>query len=129
MFVITEVLKALQLDSDLQVASDGESVLKLWDTIEAEPEAPCPGLILLDLNLPRISGLEVLRRVRNGRRGRDVPVVVVTSSDSVDDVEAVGALNVSAYFRKPADLQAYLDLGGVIRSVLSGCKTPSDTDK
>lgn len=118
--VITKVLKELGLDARLHVASDGENALMLWDKIEADPQTPCPCLVLLDLNLPRISGLEVLARIRSGTRCADLPVIIVTSSDAAEDRSAANALNATAYFKKPVQLSEYLSLGHVIRSVLPG---------
>lgn len=119
-FVITEVVKGLGLDSHLRIASDGDSALKFWDGMTADSRIPCPGLVLLDLNLPSVSGLYVLMRIRNGSGCANVPVIVVTSSDSPDDVKAAGALKASAYFRKPVELAAYIELGQVIRGLLPG---------
>lgn len=122
--MIREVLKELGLDANLQVAPDGESAIVLWDNMAANPRAPCPGLVLLDLNLPRVPGLDVLMRIRKSGRCGSVPVVVVTSSDSAEDVEAVRALNASAYFRKPGGLAEYMALAQVIREALSGWTPP-----
>ena len=117
-YVITQVLKELGLDQYLQVVSDGAAALRLWDSIQEDPQKPAPRLVLLDLNLPKASGIDVLRCIRNGRRCASVPVVVVTSSGSPEDIAAAGELNASAYFQKPADLSEYMALGEIVSAIL-----------
>jgi two-component system response regulator len=71
--------------------------------------ADMPHLVLLDLNLPRIDGLEVLRRMREDPRTRLVPVVVLTSSDEERDVVQSYKLGANSYVRKPVDFAQFLD--------------------
>jgi len=66
-------------------------------------------VVLLDLNLPRINGLEVLRRIRGDERTRLVPVVVLTSSSEVDDMTRCYASGANAYVRKPVDFIEFAD--------------------
>ena len=84
----------------------------------------CPDLMLLDLNLPKLSGIELLAELRASSRHRHIPVVVVTSSDSQQDRERVRALNPSAYFRKPSNLSDFMELAAVIREALDGKREP-----
>ena len=116
-FIAKEVLKDSGFHFDLQVAGDGESALRFLRNLE-DGQKTCPALVLLDLNIPKLSGIEVLAQIRGGGRCNDIPVVVVTSSDSPEDIAAVRRLNVSAYFRKPTSLPAYMKLGDVVREVL-----------
>lgn len=67
-------------------------------------------LILIDVKLPRISGLEVLRRVRADERLRTVPVVILTSSSEDSEIEAAYALGVNSYVVKPVDFEAFMEL-------------------
>ena len=122
-FVITQILKQYALDEGLQVATDGAKALELWELMEtcdldASTEESCPGIVLLDLNIPKISGREILARIRSSDRFASVPVVVVTSSDSPDDLATIHALKASAYFRKPTDLFAFMELGTIIARLL-----------
>ncbi len=117
-YIIQEILKRSGLDAHLQVSSDGDQALKLWDTIENDAEAPCPQLVLLDLNLPKASGVEILARIRRGKRCAAIPVVIVTSSKSPLDLAATQALGASAYFQKTADLTEFMELGRVILELL-----------
>jgi two-component system, chemotaxis family, response regulator Rcp1 len=110
--VIGEVLKDCGTAMEVRVVRDGESALECLAEF-------APGLILLDLNLPRLPGLHVLAEVRRREHLADVPVVIVTSSDSNRDVETARELNVSAYFCKPGNLVEFMNLAGIIRRVLN----------
>jgi CheY-like chemotaxis protein len=121
--VIRAVLKRAGFKFQLEVATDGERALAALGIDEPEESGPPPdppALILLDLNIPRISGLEVLLQVRGHVRTAHVPVVVVTSSESEDDIKAVKALQATAYFRKPTRLSGFMELAGIIRGILPG---------
>jgi CheY-like chemotaxis protein len=67
-----------------------------------------PVVVLLDLKLPKIDGLEVLRRIRGHELTRNLPVVVLTSSDDPHDLEAAARLHVSSYVKKPVDFDGFL---------------------
>jgi DNA-binding response OmpR family regulator len=74
-----------------------------FDRADSDPAAPCPTLVLLDINLPRKHGGEVLKYVRNSRKCRNVVVIAVSSSDSPRDREDMMKLGASGYFRKPSE--------------------------
>ncbi len=69
--------------------------------------APRPDIILLDLNLPRKNGREVLEELKKHEEWRKIPVIVLTSSDNESDVGAVYSLNANSYIKKPVDLQQF----------------------
>jgi CheY-like chemotaxis protein len=73
-----------------------------------------PGLILLDLRLPKIDGFELLKKIRTEERTREIPVVVLSSSQQVKDIERCQELGVAAFITKPLDMQKL----GVIRQLL-----------
>jgi len=73
-----------------------------------------PDVILLDLNMPRVNGLEVLRRVRAAKRTRYLPVVVLSTSDEQRDIADSYRLGANSYIREPVDMQEFFD---AIRSV------------
>lgn len=114
-FVIRDILQKTGLDLELTVFEDGENTLARFN----EPGRPCPDLVLLDLNLPRISGIDVLKAVRTSDRCGSVRVIVVTSSQSPEDRRAVEDLSGDAYFAKPGDLRQYQKLGDLIQQVLA----------
>jgi two-component system response regulator len=108
--VALRALKEQNLCNNVQVARDGEEAL---DFIFCEgPFAgrrmdELPRVILLDLKLPLIDGMEVLRRIRADARTRNVPVVVLTSSTEERDVVESYALGVNSYIAKPVDFDQF----------------------
>jgi len=91
--------------SPLQVARDGEDALARLASWERGQ--PIPAVILLDLKLPRISGIEVLRRIRAHPRFGTLAVVVLTSSAEMSDVTAAYAAGASSYIVKPVDFDQF----------------------
>lgn len=92
----------------------GNEVIVLRDGAEAlefllRPEAPSPQLVLLDLKLPRIDGLEVLRRLRGETRTALLPIVVLTSSNEERDLVESYRLGANSYIRKPVDFEQFTD--------------------
>jgi two-component system response regulator len=68
-----------------------------------------PVVVLLDLKLPRMSGLEVLERLRSDERTKSTPVVVLTTSTEMDDLTRAGALHANSYVRKPVDFDTFVE--------------------
>lgn len=92
------------------VARDGAAALEmLLGTASAPPPALLPNLVLLDLKLPRVEGLEVLRRIRSDARTASIPVVVLTASREDDDVERSYRHGANAYVRKPVDYHVFTE--------------------
>lgn len=115
--VITEALERSELNLKVHVLRDGLDALTYLRQVGTVGGPPCPVLVLLDLNLPKVNGIEVLRQLRNSSC-RDTAVIVVSSSDSQSDRDAVRALGAAAYFRKPTDLKAYMDLAHIVNRIL-----------
>ena len=101
-----------QIPATVVVARDGVEALDyLFSTgFRAGTDPIEPAMVLLDLKLPRISGLEVLRRLRSDDRTRAIPVVVLTSSAEQRDYEDVARIGASLYVRKPVDFNEFRDL-------------------
>jgi CheY-like chemotaxis protein len=78
-----------------------------------------PHLFLLDLNLPKKTGGQILERVRQSPRCGQIPVVILTSSDSQRDKAQAANLNATGYFRKPSRLDDFMKLGPYIRDLLT----------
>ena len=118
-YIVRESLKKHLRDVDLQVLSDGEKAFDLIEATESDDTAPSPALLILDLNLPKRSGQEVLKRIRESSKLGRIPVVIFTSSDSPTDRAETTKLGATAYFRKPADLEEFMCIGKVVQSVLT----------
>lgn len=76
--------------------------------------APCPDLVLLDLNLPGIDGREILAGIKRDPELQMIPVVVLTTSDADSDVREAYRLQANSYLRKPVDLDEFLELADVV---------------
>ncbi len=109
--IMREVLKNSGWVLEIRTVSDGEAALEAVDEF-------APRLILLDLNLPKFSGLEVLAEIRRRDSLAGVPVVIVSSSHLTRDVEAARELNAAAYFCKPDTLAGFTELAEIVCGVL-----------
>jgi two-component system response regulator len=99
-----------RIANELVVAEDGEEAIHyLWGTgaHAGRDVSELPALALLDLKLPKIPGLEVLRRIRSDARTKRLPVVILTSSKEEQDVAAGYDLGVNSYIRKPVDFKQF----------------------
>jgi DNA-binding response OmpR family regulator len=103
---------------EVLVVTNGERAAAYLDEIDAGTQS-CPDLFILDLNLPRRPGTEILELMRAGSTCQFVPVVVLTSSDSQNDKDAVARFKPSRYIRKPLALEEFLELGGVFKELLN----------
>lgn len=98
-------LESSGLANVIDVARDGVEALEYL----LDPARPLPQLVLLDLKLPKIDGLEVLRRLREHERGRGVPVVILTSSREESDLARGYAHGANSYVRKPVDFDEFAE--------------------
>jgi len=110
----TEAFERFGTPATLHVAADGEQALKFLHRAGDFTSAPRPGLVLLDLNLPRRAGLEVLSDVKSDQSLRSIPVVILTTSQAEDDIVRSYSLHANAYIAKPVDFEHYSD---VIRQI------------
>ena len=106
-----EALKeAANATTRLHVAGDGVEALEFLHKQGDFASAPRPDLMLLDLNLPRVDGRQVLAEVKSDPDLRRIPVVILTTSPSEDDILHAYDQHVNSYIRKPVDLDAFLDV-------------------
>ena len=109
-FLALRTLKKLGLQ-DVKVARDGReavSVLLGDEATGAPPQLETPSCIFLDLRLPKLDGLEVLRKIRSSERTRNIPVYVLTSSEDPHDKEVCRDLGVSVFLAKPLTVESFL---------------------
>jgi two-component system response regulator len=101
-------LKKNNIVNEISVAHDGAEALELLFA-KASSGEPLPGLILLDLKLPKVDGLEVMRRIRADERTRIIPVVILTGSKLDEDILAGYRGGANAYVRKPVNFAEFAD--------------------
>jgi two-component system, chemotaxis family, response regulator Rcp1 len=118
-FLIRKAIEKTNLPVTLHVVKDGHQAMRFFDRADSDPAAPCPALVLLDINLPRKHGGEVLKYMRNSRKCRNVLVIAVSSSDSPRDREEMTKLGAGGYFRKPSEYKDFMKLGDLIKALLS----------
>ncbi|HEU5126048.1 MAG TPA: response regulator [Verrucomicrobiae bacterium] len=114
-FLTLRALKKYNVANDVIVARDGAEALDYvfgTGNYAGRNVAEMPVVMLLDLKLPKIDGLEVLRRVRADERTRLLPVVVLTSSNEDQDVIRSYKLGTNSYVQKPVDFSAFVDAVG-----------------
>jgi two-component system, response regulator len=102
--------KKYNLANELHVARDGQEALDfLFGAADRRDGHSTPQVVLLDLKLPRVDGLEVLRRIRQDDRTSTLPVVVLTSSNEERDLVESYRLGANSYVRKPVDFQQFTE--------------------
>lgn len=102
--------KQSKIANELHVVRDGVEALDyLHGPGAGTRERPTPALVLLDLKLPKLDGLEVLRRIRQEERTRLLPVVILTTSTEQRDLAATYANGANSYIRKPVDFAQFIE--------------------
>ena len=127
-FLIRESIGLAKVDADLYVVQDGEQAIEFLDWADRDPVAPQPSLVILDLNLPKRPGREVLVEMHHTAHFRNTPVLVVTSSDSERDREEMAKLGAKAYFRKPSQYDHFMKLGDLVKKMLEEPAGPASGD-
>lgn len=105
-----EALKEEKICNKLHVTMDGEVAMDFLYRRNGFAQAPRPDIILLDLNLPKKDGREVLAEIKQDPCLRTIPVVILTTSDAEDDIVKAYDLHANCYINKPVDLQKFMDI-------------------
>jgi chemotaxis family two-component system response regulator Rcp1 len=105
--LLREAFRESELPVSLNIVTDGEDALAYLNRDSKYAGAPAPDLVLLDLNLPRMDGRALLRRIKNHPRLKILPVIILTSSTLESDIREVNELNVNSYLVKPTDLKGF----------------------
>jgi len=116
-YLVREAMHREGLSVHLEIADDGEWAIRMIDEVDSNAAAPCPDLLLLDLNVPRHTGDEVLKRIRESPRLARTPVVIISSSESPADRDRLMKLGATEYFRKPSNLKEFMELGRLVRAL------------
>jgi len=117
-YLVQRAVEVHDLSVRLLILDNGEEAFDYFERADSDPGIPCPEAVLLDLNLPKKSGREVLQRLKKTVRCREVPVIILTSSDSLQDRRETAALGALHYFRKPTSYQEFLKIGELLGEVL-----------
>jgi CheY-like chemotaxis protein len=124
-----EALKDAKMHINLSVVSDGAEAMAFLRREKQHLTAPRPDLILLDLNLPKKDGRDVLKEIKESEDMKSIPVVILTTSASPLDVEQSYKLHANCYITKPVNLQGFIKVVQSIDSFwLSIVKLPSKLD-
>ena len=118
-FLTRKVLDAAAVQADVQTVSDGQAALEICEKVDGG-RLPAPDLILLDLNLPKVTGHEVFNRLRGSHACGDAKIVVVTTSMATADREYFRRSGADDYFIKPSQWDEFLKLGPLVRDLLVG---------
>ena len=125
--LMQRAFRKLNLLNPLTVLEDGEVAIKyLSELVAGHPTVELPALVLLDLKLPRCSGLEVLAWLREQPLLRRCPVVVLTSSKEAPDVRRAYDLGANSYLIKPVEFQSFLDMVGTLNLYWLVLNQPAD---
>lgn len=124
--LIKEVFKDAKIFNAMHIAYDGETAMKILRKQAEYSDCATPDMILLDLNLPKKDGREVLREVKNDDDLKCIPVVILTTSNAEEDLIETYKMNANCYITKPVDLDQFIN---VVKSIenfwLSIVKLPS----
>jgi two-component system, chemotaxis family, response regulator Rcp1 len=124
--LLREALKECHLSSHLSVVRDGEQALAFLQGSGADRECPRPALIVLDFNLPRKNGREVLAAIKQDDRLRGIPVMVLSSSTQAGDIAGACGLHANCFIPKASNLEQLMSIGRQIETFwLSNGLAPS----
>jgi CheY-like chemotaxis protein len=123
--LVSEALLAHNIPHQLQIAANGAEAMDFVTRMGQPGESPCPDILLLDLNLPRIDGHEVLREFRRHPACAATPVIILSSSDRPADRETVRALGVTRYFKKPTKFDDFMKLGAIVKEAIEETERPA----
>lgn len=103
-----QALKQGKLLNDLHIVEDGEAALDFLYQRKSFTDAVRPDLILLDLNLPKISGRDVLKQVKQNKQLASIPIIVLSSSEDADDIKETYSLNANSFVTKPVKVEDFI---------------------
>jgi len=121
-FLIRDALKRTSIAFEFEVVRNGEQAMRFFDMVDEARNAPCPALVILDINLPGKPGYEVLKYMRKSSRCRAARVIAVSTSDSAHDREQMASLGVVGYFPKPSEYADFMKLGALVKGILGGSR-------
>ena len=115
--LVREALEEHGVEGELIVVSDGEEAVRAIQEMDTR-SVNYPDLFIVDLNLPKRPGREIVERARHAVKSRQIPIVVLSSSDSPRDRDDALRLGADRYIQKPSRLDEFIRLGGVFKAIL-----------
>lgn len=106
--LIVEVLKDFRLEKNITVVTDGEKVKEYLMKKNEFFNVTRPDIILLDINMPRKNGFEILKEIKENEEFKDIPVIIITTSDSEENVINAYKLGANCYIVKPLQLDEFI---------------------
>lgn len=113
-FLTKKAFEKAKIENNILVANDGDIALKMLRKQGEYSEIPTPDLVLLDINLPKVNGHEVLVEIKNDKLLKRIPVVMLTSSKAEQEVLATYNLHANSFIVKPINLQSFYDVVAAI---------------
>lgn len=107
--LVEEAFKESEINTKLLIFKDGVEAMEFLKRCEKHEDAPIPDLILLDLNLPRKNGREVLKEIRENNNLKQIPVVILTTSSTEEDIHETYAHHANSYIVKPANVGRFIE--------------------
>lgn len=124
-----EALAEAKFANDLRIVKDGIEAMEFLEKSGAYEGVPTPDLILLDLNMPRMNGHEVLDKVKNDEQFKNIPVVILTTSETEEDVMKSYEKRANCYITKPVDINRFIEVVGLIEEFWLGIvRLPSQNE-
>jgi CheY-like chemotaxis protein len=115
-YLFKKALEEAGVSSQIDVLEDGEEALNYLS--KANPDSPVPDLFVLDLNLPKAEGLQVLAALRTSAMFATIPAIIATSSSAPGEQARAEKLGIERFLTKPLSLDGFLQLGHVVRDIL-----------
>ncbi|MCE5181836.1 MAG: response regulator [Betaproteobacteria bacterium] len=125
-----EAMKEARIAVNLNVANDGLEAMAMLHQEAPYDSLPLPDLILLDLNMPRMDGREVLRLIKSDERLKHIPVVILTTSAAEKDIAQAYGMHANCYITKPVELDQFMEIVKAIEGFwLTVVKLPGNSSQ
>ncbi len=114
--ITRQSLNSGKINNKLQVVMDGEEALDYLFQRGKHEKSNLPDMILLDLNLPKVSGREILKALKEDELRKSIPVIILSSSEAAADIDESYQLHANCFVTKPVQLETFMDVVQVIES-------------